>query len=134
VEASIGYLSGYTGRSGIKAWLKKPAETTEVRVETLGSYNRSELKRTVRWWSPAPQFWIVKTIGDRALVKGADYNTYGALRALETENRQLGLPYNTVSAAGNFLAEVWIDMSLLESNAPLRLTAPAGILDPKPLR
>jgi hypothetical protein len=69
--------------------------------------------------------------GDKALVKGADYNTYGALRALQTENWTLGEPYHTYTVEGNLRGEVLIDMSLLESTAPLRQTAPAGILDTK---
>jgi len=133
LEASIGYLTGYTGKHGPRAWLKTPAETTDVSVSTTGNYNLRRLKKTVRWWSSSPQFWIVTTSGDKALVKGADYNTYGALRALQTERGTLGIPYSTYAIEGNVEGEVWIDMSLLASNAPLRQTAPAGILDPKPL-
>jgi hypothetical protein len=133
LEDSIGYLTGYNGKHGPRASLKTPAETTDVWILSTGNYNIRKLKRTVHWWSSSPQFWIVTTSGDRALVKGADYNTYGALRALQRERGTLGAPYSTSSIEGNLEGEVWIDMSLLDSTAPLRLTAPAGILDPKPL-
>lgn len=128
VEASIGYLTGYSGKHGPRASLKKPAESTEVEVWTTGNYNVRKLKRTVHWWSGTPQFYILSTSGDKALVKGADYNTYGALRALQTEHWTLGEPYSTYTVEGNLRGEVVIDMSLLESTAPLRQAAPAGVL------
>jgi hypothetical protein len=131
LEASIGFLTGYNGKHGPKASLKKPADSTEVEVWTTGNYNVRKLKRAVRWWSTQPQFWIVSTSGDKARVKGADYNTYGALRALQTEHWTLGEPYSTYTVEGNLPGEVVIDLSLLDSNAPLRQTAPAGTLDSK---
>jgi hypothetical protein len=131
LEAGIGYLTGYNGKHGARASLKNPAESTEVEVWTTGNYNVRKLKRTVRWWSTPPQFWIVSTSGDKARVKGADYNTYGALRALQTQHWTLGEPYSTYTIEGNLPGEVVIDLSLLDSSAPLRQTAPAGVLDAK---
>lgn len=129
VEDSIGYLTGYNGKHGSRAWLKRPAKKTDVHVVTTGNYNVRKLKRTVEWWSATPKFWILSVNGDRAWVKGADYNTYGALRALQTEHWTLGVPHSTYTIEGNRDGEVLIDLDLLETHGPIRQTVPAGILD-----
>src|SRR5262249_60071526 len=71
------------------------------------------LDRTVSWPTP-PEFFVREEERTQWRVSGADFNSYAAIRALMTEYREEGLPYNTVRPTGNELATCWIGSSLLQ--------------------
>jgi len=78
----------HTGSVPWKARFRTRQRTTTVHVRSQGRYSDA-LDREVTWWSDNPLFYVYDEVDDCYLVGGADYNTYGALRVLTTENTQL---------------------------------------------